>query len=302
MEETMPVSEGYIALENGVRLFYEKVGNGEKTLLILNGFFLFNDFKYLADGRTVIAIDLRNRGRSDYVADFSKMKKGVQQDADDIEVVRRHFGIEKMDLLAHSYAGIIPILYAVKCPAHVGRIVQIGSMQPNQSTQYPAHLTNSDSVLREFFANIGELQKQQPSLSPEEFCTKFWTFLRPLYVFNPNDVDKLQHWQGCHLQTELNLMRYWMEILMPSIQSLHFTPEELASVKVPVLNVHGTKDRSSPYGGGREWALILPNARLLTIDNVAHAPWIEAPEKVLGPIKTFLNGTWPETAEVVESL
>src|SRR5437667_10930358 len=39
------------------------------------------------------------------------------------------------------------------------------------------------------------------------------------------------------------------------------------------LTVHGTKDRSSPYGGGREWALMLPNARLLTIENVAHAPW-----------------------------
>jgi hypothetical protein len=35
---------------------------------------------------------------------------------------------------------------------------------------------------------------------------------------------------------------------------------------------------------------------------VAHAPWIEAPEKVLGPIGTFLNGTWPEAAEKVEAL
>jgi len=73
-------------------------------------------------------------------------------------------------------------------------------------------------------------------------------------------------------------------------------------VSAPVLNVHGTKERSAPYGGGREWALILPNARFLTIDNVAHAPWIEAPEKVLGPIGTFLNGTWPEAAEKVEAL
>jgi len=289
-------------LTENVRLFYEKEGDGKRTLLILNGFFLFNDFRYLAEGRRVIAMDLRNRGRSDYVDDISKMNRGIQQDADDIELVRRYFDIDEMDLLAHSYAGIIPILYAVKYPSRVGRIVQISSIQPDPSIQYPAHLTNADSVLREFFANIGELQKERQSLTAEEFCARFWKFLRPLYVFNPDDADKLHHWKGCHLPTELNLMRYWMEVLMPSIQRLHFTAKELATVKAPVLNVHGNKDRSSPYGGARDWALTLPNARLLTIENVAHAPWIEAPEKVLEPIKSFLDGAWPDTAEVVESL
>ena len=298
----MAATEGYITMDDGVRLFYQAVGNGEKTLLILNGYFLFNDFKYLADGRTVIAIDVRNRGRSDYITDPSKLQRGIHQDVDDIEYVRRHFEIEKLDLLGHSYAGIIPILYALSYPERVGRIVQISSMPPNQSTQYPDHLRNVDSVLQTFFANFRLLQQQSQALSPEEFCGKFWTLLRLLYVFNPNDADKIQHWKACHLPTELNFMSYWMGFLMPSIQSLNFTSEELAKVSTPVLNVHGTKDRSAPYGGGREWALILPNARFLTIDNVAHAPWIEAPEKVLGPIGTFLNGTWPEAAEKVEAL
>ncbi len=298
----MAATEGYITMDDGVRLFYQAAGNGEKTLLILNGYFLFNDFKYLADGRTVIGIDVRNRGRSDYITDPSKLQRGIHQDVDDIEYVRRHFEIEKLDLLGHSYAGIIPILYALSYPERVGRIVQISSMQPNQSTQYPDNLRNVDSVLQTFFANFRLLQQQSQTLSPEEFCGKFWTLLRPLYVFNPNDADKIQHWKACHLPTELNFMSYWMGFLMPSIQSLNFTSEELAKVSTPVLNVHGTKDRSAPYGGGREWALILPNARLLTIDNVAHAPWIEAPEKVLGPIGTFLNGTWPEAAENVEAL
>jgi len=298
----MAATEGYITMDDGVRLFYQAVGNGEKTLLILNGYFLFNDFKYLADGRTVIAIDVRNRGRSDYITDPSKLQRGIHQDVDDIEYVRRHFEIDKLDLLGHSYAGIIPILYALSYPERVGRIVQISSMPPNQSTQYPDHLRNVDSVLQTFFADFRLLQQQSQALSPEEFCGKFWTLLRRLYVFNPNDADKLQHWKACHLPTELNFMSYWMGFLMPSIQSLNFTSEELAKVLTPVLNVHGTKDRSAPYGGGREWALILPNARFLMIDNVAHAPWIEAPEKVLGPIGTFLNGTWPEAAEKVEAL
>jgi pimeloyl-ACP methyl ester carboxylesterase len=301
-DEQMPADKGYLRMEDGVRLFFERAGNGGKHLLILNGFYLFEDFRYLADDRTVISLDLRNRGRSDYIADLSKMNRGVVQDVDDIEAVRQHFEIGNLDLLAHSYAALIPILYAIKYPAHVRRAVQIGSMPPNQTTQYPAQLTNVDPVLAAFFTNVAKLQTEVQSLSPPEFCERFWTLLRPIYVFNPNHAARLLHWRGCHLETELNLMAYWTQVLLPSIQKLDFTSEDLGKVSGPVLVVHGTKDRSGPYGGARDWALRLPNARLLTIDNVAHAPWIEAPEKVLGPVRTFLDGEWPEGTEKVESL
>ena len=297
----MQTSQGHIEVEHGVRLYYEQTGAGEKTLVILNGFYLFNDFRYLADGRRLIAVDLRNRGRSDYLPDNSR-NRGVVQDADDIEAVRRHFEVEQIDLMAHSYAGIIPILYAMKYPAHVNRVVQLGSLQPNHSTKYSPSLTNADGVLQQFFANLSQLQKESQSLTPEEVCRKFWALLRPLYVFDSTNADKIRHWESCHLATELNFMSYWMQVLMPSIESLDFSSEALGKVQAPVLGVHGTKDRSAAYGGGREWALILPNARLLTIENAAHATWIEAPQIVLGAIKTFLAGTWPEAAEKVQSL
>jgi proline iminopeptidase len=300
-DEHMPASEGYIEVEDGVRLYYQMMGNGERPLVILNGFYLFGDFQHLAAGRTVIALDLRNRGRSDYIVEKDKWK-GIHQDVDDIEAVRRYFEIEKMDLLAHSYAGIIPILYVMKHPAHVNRVVQISSMQPNQSTKYPAALTNTDEVLQQFFEKLGELQKEWQTLDPQEFCRKFWALLRPIYVFNPSDADKLRQWESCHLPTELNFMSYWMQVLLPSIQSLNFTSADLANVQARVLNVHGTKDRSAAYGGARDWALLLPDARLLTLENVAHVPWIEAPGAVFGAIQTFLDGAWPEAAEKIESL
>ena len=44
---------------------------------------------------------------------------------------------------------------------------------------------------------------------------------------------------------------------------------------MPILTIHGTADRSVPYGAGAEWADLLPEARLLTIEEGAHYPWIE---------------------------
>src|SRR5262249_46144055 len=267
----MHSTEGYVTVEDGVRLFYQTAGNGPGVLFLINGYYLFDDFKYLGEGRTIVSLDLRNRGRSDYIVDTAKLQRGIQNDIDDIEAVRRHFGFDRIDLLAHSYAGKLVMLYAMKYPANVERVVQIGPMQPDESKKFPAHLTNSDATLREFFANVTALQQERESLSPLEFCKKFWSLLQFIYVVNPDHAAKL-HWErGCNLPTELNVMAYWMNHLQPSIQAATPTTEDFARAIMPVLIVHGTKDRSSPYGGGREWARILPDARLLSVENTAHA-------------------------------
>jgi pimeloyl-ACP methyl ester carboxylesterase len=76
------------------------------------------------------------------------------------------------------------------------------------------------------------------------------------------------------------------------------SPDDFARASMPVLTVHGRRDRSAPYGGGQDWAAALPNARLLTVDGAGHAPWIEAPD-VLDAVTTFLDGSWPASAERV---
>ena len=217
---------------------------------------------------------------------------------DDLEAVRRRFGIARVNVIGHSYLGLMAILYAMKYGDHVRRLVQVGPMGPHYSRQYPAHLTNADATLRDVLAKLAELEKERASHDPKDFCRKFWSVLRVIYVADPTDADKIK-WDRCDLPNELNFMRYWTEYLLPSIQALNFPAEGVAKVKAPVLTIHGTKDRSAPYGGGREWTLMLPNARLVTVEGAAHGPWIEAPQTVFGSIKTFLDGRWPRSAEKV---
>ena len=206
-----------------------------------------------------------------------------------------------MDVIGHSYMGLMVILYAMKSGAHANRIVQMGPMGPYPAKQYPAHLTDADDKLREVFGRLAQLQKERGSESQEEFCRKFWSVLRLIYVTDPADAERV-NWGRCELPNERNFMKYWNEHIFPSLQSLNLVAEEVARVKTPVLTIHGRKDRSAPYGGGREWALLLANARLVTVEGAGHAPWIEAPETVFGALKTFLGGAWPEAAERVESL
>jgi proline iminopeptidase len=298
--------EGFITSGDGVRLFFKKLGTGPSPVIIPNSVHMFESFQHLADHRTVIFYDMRNRGGSDAVADASKLAGGIHNDVDDLDAVRRHFGIDKVDVIGHSYLGLVVILYAMKYPAHVRRVVQIGPAQANASTQYPAHLTGADATLSAFGGRIMQLRNEGQTGDPKEAAGKFWALLRELMVANPEDAGKIE-WEPFKYPNERLFMKYWNESMLPSIRSLHLGAEEMARVTMPVLTIHGTRDRQSPYGAGREWALTLPNARLLTVEGAAHVPWIEAPEKVFGAIATFLDGilmddAWPQAAEVVTSL
>lgn len=292
----MQRTEGHILTPNGFRLYYQKSGSGRDTVILPNGFYLFDDFQHLARNHTLISYDPRNRGRSDTITDSSQLSRGIHNDVDDLEIVRLYFGADRAAVIGHSYMGLVAALYAMRFPAHAGRVVQLGPMPPNLNKQYPA---SADPALTEAFSKIAQLQQQRESYTPEEFCRKFWSMLKRIYVVNPADAGKLK-WDRCDLPNELNFMKYWTGGLLPSIQCLNLTPKDFAKVTIPVLIVHGVMDRSAPYGGAKDWARLLPNARLLTVEKAGHAPWIENPDRVFTSIESFLNGAWPETAEQLQ--
>jgi proline iminopeptidase len=288
-------TRGMIRLDDGVRLYYEKLGTGRRTILVPNGIYL-RDFRSIADDATIVFYDVRNRGRSDTVADPSKLARGIEQDVDDLDAVRRHFGAAQVDLIGHSYIGLMAALYAIRYPKHVRRVVLIGAEKPVAAQQYPPELAYTDAIFADAMAQLASMRSEPPQGDPETVCRKFWSALSPIFVVNPADAGRVD-WGRCGLPNERNFMSYWLGHVAPSIQRLHLTAEDFARATAPVLIVHGTKDRNAPYGGGRDWAARLPNARLVTVPDAAHAPWIEAPELVFGSIQTFLGCAWPDAAE-----
>jgi pimeloyl-ACP methyl ester carboxylesterase len=290
----MRTNTGHITTDDGIRLFYESVGTGHALLLVPNGPPWINDFTRFARNRTIVFYDARNRGQSDYITDAAKLARGIAHDVDDMEAVRQHFGVDRVDLLGHSYLGLAVILYAMKYGDHVNRVIQIGATPPDAAKSYPPALNGADDLLRDVLAKLGALSENPAPADPVQRCRAFWSVLRPIYVVNPADVEKLDGWQRCHLQTERTAAAYFTEHLLPSIRPV--TASEVSRVTAQVLTVHGTKDRSSPYGGGRDWAAMLPNGRLLTVDNAGHMPWIEKPGDVFDAVQTFLDGSWPIAA------
>lgn len=292
----MTIIDGVCTTRDGVRLYYQQTGLGAPSLIIPNGLAYGHDLARLAASRTVLAYDVRNRGHSDEVRDPVRLEAGIANDVEDLEDLRHHFGLETFDLLGHSYIGVMVILYALRHTDRVRRIVQIGASPPDAGKVYPPELNGRDNTFAAVMAAVAALQADPEPTDPEARCRRFWAALAPLYVFDRRDADRVEAWERCDRPNERRAFAYWTRHVLPSMDALSLTVDTLSAVASPVLVLHGRSDRSAPYGGARDWAAMLPNARLLTVERAAHAPWIEAPDLVFGSIDTFLNGRWPDAA------
>jgi len=285
-----------VTATDGTCLHCEVIGDAAPVVLVPNGTYLIDDLLPLAERRRLVLSDPRNRGKSDASAGG-----GILQDVEDMRAVALQLATAPVDVIGHSFAGFIAVLYAKAWPQGVRRSVLLGPLGPHPDREYPPSLMNRDETFARIMRELGMLLPQRAAWSPEEFCEKVWAVLGALYVTNSVDAERIR-WGRCGLVNERNGMRYFQEVTLPSIRALALTAANLAAIDLPVLVVHGRKDRSAPYGGGREWAMMLPNARMVTIENGGHAPWIEAPERVLPAIESFLNGEWPDGSERVTNL
>ncbi len=296
------VAEGFVTTPDGVRLYYRKAGDSARTVILPGRLFAFDDFAWLGEDYTLISYDMRNRGRSDLVADDAAI--GFEQDVADLEAVRRHFGVGRMTLMGYSYLGKIVVLYALEHPDRVERIVQLGPVGPSFGTEYrPEYVFVDDPVDPEALARLraSRSERNYHLTHPREYCRDEWSVAHlPRLVGDPARRDRVRI-DVCDMPNE------W-PVLQARHLRLHFeesglkleTPvEAVRALPTPVLTVHGTRDRNAPYGAGREWSYLFPEGRLLTVEGAGHHAFGELPELVMPAVKQFLAGEWPAGAAKV---
>ena len=296
-ETAAPASEGDITTPDGATLHYRKIGDGRTTLIAPLGFILHDDFRQLADLATVITYDPRNRGRSSHLDEVNTLT--IQQDVQDLETVRRHFNVDKFVPAGFSYFGIVVAMYAMDHPEHVARIIQLGPAPMKYGTRYAKNLMNEDDPAAKQWHDV--FAQKHEGMSQHDLCVVQEKALFESLLGDAAHASRMR--SACALENEwpASLDRHFRH-LFPTIMQLSLTPADIAKVTMPVLTIHGTKDRNAAYGAGREWALTLPNARLVTVEGAAHASWVDDPLTVFAAIREFLRGSWPLGSEKVAAL
>jgi pimeloyl-ACP methyl ester carboxylesterase len=295
---TSAAREGHLIADDGARLYYRVVGSGEPVVIVPGGLFLERDFARLGRGRTVVFYDMRNRGRSDAVADSTRIS--IQHDVRDLEAVRRHVGAERVMLIGWSYLGMMVMRYAAVHPERVTRVVQLGPLARNFRTRFPDSLVARDSAPVPDSASVAALERRRAdglaARDPRADCEADHRVYRVRLVGDARLAERVPDLCAMPNERPATLGRHFPLLFGSMVGDEGPTWERYATLRTPVLTIHGTQDRNAPYGGGREWAAHLPEGRLLAVRGAAHMLWLDAPDVVFPALERFLAGAWPPGA------
>ena len=295
--DTTITSEGYITVEDDLRLYYRTVGDGSDTVIIPAAMLLAVEFERLAKGRTLIFYDMRNRGRSDSLTDESRL--GMAFEISDLEAIRKHFKVDRISLIGWSYLGAMVALYAMEYPDHVKRLIQVGPIPPRKelymeqfSANNSARMDSTDQV------RLDEMRRQGLDKSdPVRFCREYWeAYFRCIFYDSANVSRFRSDYYTLTNEIPDNVMLQLGQIL-GSLSDWDFR-SNLANLQMPILTIHGDFD-TIPLDAAREWAASMPNSRLFIIPDAGHLPFLERPEMFFLAVETFLDGEWPANAEIM---
>ena len=264
----MQRSEGFLTAADGTRLHLDVLGDAPQVVLAPNGTYLVDDLAPIAERRRLAVYDPRNRGESEAAAGG-----GILQDVDDMRAVAVHLTAAPVDVIGHSFAGLLAALYAKAWPQGVRRLVLLGPLGPHPDREYPPTLINRDETFVRVMRELGALLPQRANWAPEEFCEKVCAVLGALYVTSPADAGRIR-WGRCGLENERNGLRYFQEVTLPSIRALGV--DRRRSRRDRSAGPRRARDEGSQRAVRRGTRVgdDAPNARLLSIEGGGHAPWI----------------------------
>lgn len=288
--------EGYIQVEDSVRLFYRVLGEGQDTVVVLHGgpgFHLNSlapDLTPLAAHRTLLLFDQRNAGRSTLLADTARAN--AQHLINDLEVLRRYFGMERLTLLGHSWGGLLAGLYAVQHPERVKRMLLIGPM-PASAEAMRGFNPNArlDSIAhRDLVGNLRAYRAGQPDST--KACWDYRALWARGYVTAP--VQARRMWGDLCNVPQAAMLNATGSYPVQSLGAWDITAA-LAEVNAPVLVIHGEQD-PVPLSSAEVWADALPNGRLFAVPNSGHVPHVDQPSVFFEAAQAFLAGGWPDSS------
>ena len=292
--------EGYVDAGSGVRLFYRVAGNGTDTVIVLHGGpgftsdYLDKDLDPLSRQHTLIFFDQRGTGRSTLVTDSVALD--AQRFAEDVEAVRRHFGIRRVALFGHSWGGAIAALYAIRHPDQVSRILLLGPVPPMRAglnAAFQALNARRDSAELRLLAARRAERLAAPSSAAA--CRAYYVvWFRP--AFTDTAAARRSRGDFCFGSAAAlgNKAASVDRYTFASLGEYDWRPA-LRSVNAPTLVVQGPWE-FMPLEATREWVNALPNARLLELERGGHFAYLDAPDEFFAAADLFLTGKWPTGA------
>ncbi len=257
---------------------------GTVPLVCINGGLIFDHASLwpslapLAAGRQLVFFDQRGRGRSQAPPGVRAAR--VEHDGTDVGALRDALGIERWDVLGHSWGGGIAVLGASQDLVGTRRVVLVDSVAPTSwwlPLMHDIALDRLTGAHREALAALDPRALAEPdpvvhSTYARAFVPAWFADVSLAQQLIPPAVVELT---GVHVAARLRRDGYdWSN--------------RVRALDRPTLVIYGERD-ALPRQTAEELVALLPQAVLRTIPEAGHMPYRERPELFFPIVEAFLN-------------
>ena len=290
-------TDGKYVTVNGAKLWVVLVGHGDPLIIIPGGpggsHIGYRVFDSLAKDNEMVYFDGFGRGKSDTAKDVKEYS--LDRDIEDIEGLRKALHFEKLNVLGHSYGGLVAQGYALKYPEHVSHLILANTFH-----SYIMWQANDDNSNHEIKTNYPEVwdslmiirEKGAVSSDPahQELYAKVpYGFL---YAYNPdNFVSRGRKPYPNSFNSKLYYQMVGKDgdfIVGSDIGNFDYR-KQLKNLKMPVLIYGGRYDRVAVPVMMEKYKEYCPQAKFVLFEKSGHNPQIEQPGKLFPLIESFLH-------------
>jgi len=272
--------------KDGLKLTYRREGSGPLLVCIPGGPGFSSG--YLADlgglgsTRTLLMLDPRGTAGSDSPKD--PRAYSAADYASDVEALREHLGVERIDVLGHSHGGVVAAAYGAAYPAGARRLVIADSLvrvHPEEQQELQARhrgepwFEDAERALREEedaqYADAAELAAISRRFWPMYFATvdqRAEAYIDDVLVPERGNPDALK-------------------LFNEGIAEWDMRPE-LAGIEAPTLVLTGRYDFICGPACAADFVAGIENAEEVVIEDCGHFTFVEKPEEFCAAIERFL--------------
>jgi pimeloyl-ACP methyl ester carboxylesterase len=232
--------------------------------------------------RTLVRLDLRGTGASAVPADPASYR--CDRQVADVEALRVHLGLERLDLAAHSAGASLALLYAVRHPERVGRLLLLAP----SARVVGLEVTDADR------RQVAELRRGEPWF-PDAYAAleriwageggaDDWAAVTP-FMHGRWDAEARE--RVAREDDERNADAAAVYYADGAIDA-EAVRSGIAGLQVPVLLVAGEYDVALPPNRAAEYAALFPRAELTVAPGGGHGPWSDDPAWFVSATAGFL--------------
>ena len=296
MDGHVPGEFRFLERTDGRTLAVRSFGTGPPLLALAGGpganAAYLEDLGGLDTDHRLLVPDARGTGRSEPAADDTG--HGFAQLALDIETIRDAFGLAHIDIVAHSAACTTALLYTSNHPDRVRSLCLVcpsAHLLDNVEADMRAILDtrSHEPWYRDVVSALGQLATgggagaggatEEPFDVPDLIQR-----LAPAQYARWTERERAN--AALFAIGDIALIRAFWASPVDAAE----VRRRLTAADTPTLVVTGGLDSATGVRAGAAWSRALPNARHVNLDDAAHVPWVDNPERFAAEIRQFRSG------------